>query len=37
LENIFEVWTRPVHIETVVEDEPKRLSFDGEEHSEKSL
>jgi stage V sporulation protein R len=37
LENIFEVWTRPVHIETVVEDEPKRLSFDGEEHSEKNL
>jgi stage V sporulation protein R len=37
LENIFRLWTRPVHLETVVEDEPKRLSFDGEEHSEKTL
>jgi stage V sporulation protein R len=37
LENIFRVWTRPVHLETVVEDEPTRFSFDGEEHTERTL
>ena len=37
LENIFRLWTRPVHLETVVEDEPMRFSFDGEEHTERSL
>lgn len=33
LENIHAVWTRPVHLETVVEDKRKLFSFDGNEHS----
>jgi stage V sporulation protein R len=37
LENIFELWTRPVHVETVVEGQPRRFSFDGEEHTETKL
>jgi stage V sporulation protein R len=31
------VWTRPVHVITVVGGKPKILSFDGKEHSEKEL
>ncbi len=28
------LWTRPVHIETVLDDEPVILSFDGREHTQ---
>ena len=34
LKNLYKVWGRPVNIETIVEDVPKVLSFDGEEHKE---
>jgi stage V sporulation protein R len=37
LENLHAVWTRPVHLETVVEGKRKLFSFDGDEHSEKKL
>jgi stage V sporulation protein R len=37
LENLQTVWTRPVHIETVVDDKPMRLSFDGEDHAETKI
>ena len=37
LENVHAVWTRPVHLETVVEDKPKRFSFDGDEHTKKDI
>ncbi|MGD9100444.1 MAG: SpoVR family protein [Anaerolineae bacterium] len=37
LENVHAIWSRPVHLETVVEDKPKRFSFDGDEHTEKKL
>jgi len=37
LANIQALWQRPVHIDTVVEEKPKRLSFDGQGHSEKTL
>lgn len=37
LENIHAVWTRPVHLETVVEDKRKLFSFDGDNHLEKKL
>lgn len=29
LENLYRIWTRPVHIETTLEDKPVVLSFDG--------
>ncbi|MBI4373849.1 MAG: SpoVR family protein, partial [Deltaproteobacteria bacterium] len=37
LKNIFEIWKKPVHIETMVEGIPKSLSFDGEEHREQRM
>jgi stage V sporulation protein R len=32
LEHMYNLWTRPVHIQTTLEDEPRRLSFDGSSH-----
>jgi stage V sporulation protein R len=32
LENLERLWDRPVHIETVLEDAPTILSYDGAEH-----
>jgi stage V sporulation protein R len=32
LENLHALWRRPVHLETVVDDKPVVLSFDGQEH-----
>jgi stage V sporulation protein R len=32
LENLFRLWKRPVHLETVLEDVTTVLSFDGQEH-----
>jgi stage V sporulation protein R len=37
LENLHTIWTRPVHLETVVEDQRMLFSFDGDEHSNKKL
>ncbi len=33
LRNVHAVWQRPVHIETVLENVQKRVSFDGQNHS----
>jgi len=32
LRNLYRLWTRPVHIETVLKDHVTLLSFDGNEH-----
>ena len=32
LANLGKLWSRPVHIETVIDDKPTILSFDGSEH-----
>src|SRR2546421_423858 len=37
LQNIQYIWSRPVHLQTVVEDQPTMLSFDGSEHSIRTL
>jgi stage V sporulation protein R len=37
LENIHAVWTRPVHLATIIEEKPVLLGFDGEEHSQAKL
>ncbi len=37
LKNIQRLWTRPVHLETVVQGRHKVLSFDGEKHAERLL
>ncbi len=37
LRNLQKIWTRPVHIETVVEEKPILLSFDGSDYKEQKL
>jgi len=32
MQNLEKLWGRPVHVETMIEDEPTLLSFDGTEH-----
>lgn len=32
LRNIFKVWGRPVHLETIADDSLRRISFDGSTH-----
>jgi stage V sporulation protein R len=32
LKNIYRIWKRPVHLETVIEDIPRRVSYDGSSH-----
>jgi stage V sporulation protein R len=34
LEHVHTLWGRPVHLETVIDDEPARLHYNGEEHDE---
>lgn len=34
LANLFQIWSRPVHLRTVADGKAKILSFDGETHSE---
>ena len=35
LRNLHKLWARPVHIESVIDDKPSILSFDGSSHSTK--
>jgi stage V sporulation protein R len=37
LANLQFVWSRPVHLQTVVDGKPTMLSFDGTEHSTRTL
>jgi stage V sporulation protein R len=37
LANLFKVWNRPVHIETVVDEAKTLLTFDGQEHNEAEI
>src|SRR3979490_2528944 len=37
LANLQFVWSRPVHLQTVVDDKPSMLSYDGTEHSIRNL
>jgi stage V sporulation protein R len=32
--NLYDLWKKPIHLETLVEGIPKILSYDGEEHRE---
>ena len=36
LENIFRLWSRPVHLRTIVEGKEKLLGYDGESHLERT-
>lgn len=33
MENIFKLWGRPVHVETMCDEQPTLLSYDGRDHS----
>jgi stage V sporulation protein R len=37
LANIQYLWGRPVHLQTVIDDKPSMMSFDGSEHSTRTL
>ena len=37
LANVQHIWGRPVHLQTVVEDKPTLLTYDGTEHSIRNL
>lgn len=37
LRNLHRIWNRPVHIETIVEDVKRRISFDGSTHSSEKV
>lgn len=34
IENLYRLWGRPVHLETVLDDKPMRLSYDGAHRQE---
>ena len=33
MQNVFKLWGRPVHVETICDEQPTLLSFDGRDHS----
>jgi stage V sporulation protein R len=37
MKNIFTIWTRPVHLETVVDDKRRLLTFDGRDFTDRKL
>ncbi len=37
LRNLFKIWTRPVHLETVIEERKRLLAFDGRDFSERRI
>jgi stage V sporulation protein R len=37
LKNIYPIWSRPVHLKTLVEGKSRLFSFDGEKHLERKL
>jgi stage V sporulation protein R len=37
LANVQAIWSRPVHLQTVVDNKPTLLSYDGSEHTMKAL
>lgn len=37
LRNLHKIWTRPVHLETVIDDKKRLLTFDGRDYSERRI
>ncbi len=37
LEYLQYIWSRPVHLETIIEEQPVRLSYNGDKHSRTNL
>jgi stage V sporulation protein R len=36
MRNLYQLWTRPVHLETAFDDKPVVLTFDGKEHRKRA-
>lgn len=37
LKNLSNIWKRPVHIQTILENNPTRISFDGNEYKQETI
>lgn len=37
MRNIHKIWTRPVHLETLIDDKRRLISFDGKDYSERKI
>lgn len=37
LRNLHKIWTRPVHLETVIDEKKRLLAFDGRDYSERRI
>ncbi len=37
MRNLHKIWTRPIHLETLIEDKKRLLSFDGRDFSERRI
>jgi stage V sporulation protein R len=37
MRNIHKIWTRPVHLETVVDDKKRLITFDGKDFGERKI
>ncbi|HEX6543626.1 MAG TPA: SpoVR family protein [Ktedonobacterales bacterium] len=37
LEYVYQIWSRPVHLETIVDERPVRLSYNGKKHTQALL
>ena len=37
LKNLYTIWKRPVHLETMIENVKRRISFDGQVHSNEKV
>ncbi|KAB8142638.1 SpoVR family protein [Chloroflexia bacterium SDU3-3] len=37
MRNIHKIWTRPVHLESLIEDKRRLISFDGRDYTERKL
>ena len=37
LEYVYQIWSRPVHLESITDERPVRLSYNGERHSQTYL
>ncbi|GAB4204160.1 MAG: hypothetical protein OHK0022_29030 [Roseiflexaceae bacterium] len=37
MRNLFKIWTRPIHLETAIDDKRRLISFDGKDFSERKI
>jgi stage V sporulation protein R len=37
MRNLHKIWTRPIHLETLIDDKKRLLSFDGSDFTERRV